>query len=157
VTLPLPRALPSPAHSPTRGVPDAAPAACAMRSTLDAAPAACAVWSAPRRGPCCLRVACLARPPIRRSLPAAWRPCARRDSSTAHGAQRAARPRRGSFAVRLCSLLAVAPARPARGAPGPGVCVLARSQLDRRCSYYYYYYYLLDFIFILRIEHRWIT
>jgi hypothetical protein len=154
-TLPLPSALPSPAHSPARGAPDAAPAACAMRLALDAAPAACAVWSAHRRGPCCLRAACPARPPIRRSLPAAWRPCARCDSSTAHDAQRAARPRRGSFAVHLRGLLAVAPARPARGAPGPGVCGLARSQLDRRCSYYYYY--LLEFIFILRIEHRWIT
>jgi hypothetical protein len=79
-------------------------------------------WRPARRDP----AACARR--ARRGLPAAWRPYAWRDPFPARDAQRgmcAARPRRGSFAVRLCGLLAARASRPARGAPGPGACGFA--------------------------------
>jgi hypothetical protein len=67
----------------------------------------------PRRGPCCLCAACPTQLPIRRGLPAAWRPCAWRDLFPAHGAQRGVRAAQPpARSVRAAS------ARPARDGPG---------------------------------------
>jgi hypothetical protein len=91
-------------HGPWHGAPSGATlAACARharRSSLSGA--ACPRHGAPARGT-------TSSPLAARSVA-----CARLG------------PRRGLFAARLRGLLAMAPTRPSRGAPGPGKCSLAR-------------------------------
>jgi hypothetical protein len=77
----------------------------------------------------------------------AWRAAGSRPAPPAWPGARSGAPAwRGPAPARAtCSLAA----RSGHGGHG------ARGQLDRCCCYYHYY--LLDFIFVLRIEHRWIT